>query len=369
MYESQALTGVLFNALSPDEWSRELCAFDDATIYQTAAYGVVRSRQNNLSRCTVVNDGRVVAMAQVRIASIPVLHTGIAYVGWGPVWRRHGDDIVDEHLSRMLRALRKEFVERRGYLLRIFPPVLTRDPWSESVGAIFKQEGFSLIERPDRTLVVDLRPPWDDLRKGLRKKWRYELGVAEKKEMKVVEGTGERLLDQALVLYREMHKRKQFAESVDTADYMRMQQLLDEPSKLRILVCSLENEPLAAIVYALVGDTGLALMAATSTKALKTNASYVVWWKMLCDLKARGATACDLGGISPEHNPGGYVFKSGMAPGPDADVKYLGQFELCQSASTRLLMTLADRVRKTTIGARARMWSLNPAHHKETEAA
>ena len=359
MNKSEILT-----TITPEEWARELTAFDDATVYQTVAHGVVRSGESNVQRFVMIDNGNVVAMAQVRIATIPFTPMRIAYVGWGPLWRRKGNGTSLSHLDQMLGALHDEFAVRQKKYLRVFPNVLTRDPLAAGIRDLFAARGFRHRHRPDRTLVVDLKPSIEEIRAGLRKGWRHDLVVAEKAGLRVTGGTSGNLIDQALVLYREMHDRKGFPEFIDAADYRRIQVLLDDQSKMRIMVCSIGDDPIAAIIYCLIGDTGLTLMAATGELALKNRASYLLWWRMLCDLKQRGAQWCDLGGISPEHNPGGYVFKSGIAHSPESDVEYLGQFEACSALATRVAVTAGDwartQVKQTVARTRALLAPKSP---------
>ena len=69
-------------------WYRILGDFDDANIFQTWAYGVVTSGRRNLSHLLLKEAGNIVSVAQARIVRVPLTHVGIAYIRWGPLWRR-----------------------------------------------------------------------------------------------------------------------------------------------------------------------------------------------------------------------------------------------------------------------------------------
>ena len=75
---------------TPEEWSRLLDLFEDANIYQTAAYGSVHWNERNLSRLVLRRDGEAVAIAQFRVVRPTPLKFGIAYLRWGPLWERRG---------------------------------------------------------------------------------------------------------------------------------------------------------------------------------------------------------------------------------------------------------------------------------------
>src|SRR6202167_718989 len=87
------------------EWSQMLDLFDDASIYQTAAYGEVRWGERNLSRMVLRRDGEVVGMAQLRIIRPTPLKFGMAYLRWGPLWKRRCRPLDPEVPIRLAFAI------------------------------------------------------------------------------------------------------------------------------------------------------------------------------------------------------------------------------------------------------------------------
>ena len=83
------------------EWSQMLDLFDDANIYQTAAYGEVRWGERNLSRLVLKRDGEVLGMAQLRIIRPTPFKFGMAYLRWGPLWKRRCRPLDPEVPVRM----------------------------------------------------------------------------------------------------------------------------------------------------------------------------------------------------------------------------------------------------------------------------
>ena len=152
-------------------------------------------------------------------------------------------------------------------------------------------------------------------------------------------GTDIRLYDEALRIYEEMHDRKGFTEFVDVAQFRNMQHRLSESHKMQILLCRLDGAPIAALAWATVGTAGLPLLAATGGKALQNDAAYVMWWKMLEWLKLNGFRYCDVGGINQERNPGGYIFKTGMAKKHGREMDLVGDFEYCRKGLSQLLLS------------------------------
>jgi hypothetical protein len=105
---------------SAAEWSQMLNLFDDANIYQTAAYGGVRWGEKNLSRLVLKRNGEVMGIAQLRIVRPTPLKFGIAYLRWGPLWERRGIPLDPEVPMRLARAIVDEYRKTRKYFRMSF---------------------------------------------------------------------------------------------------------------------------------------------------------------------------------------------------------------------------------------------------------
>src|SRR5271157_3774666 len=87
-------------------WSHILHEFDDANIYQTWSYGAVIGGPRNISHLVLRENGNIAAIAQARIARLPLINIGIAYVPWGPLYRRGAHRANAEVFRQAIRALR-----------------------------------------------------------------------------------------------------------------------------------------------------------------------------------------------------------------------------------------------------------------------
>ena len=115
--------------------------------------------------------------------------------------------------------MRNEYACRRGLVVRILPALF--DDQSEHFKPVLEREGFVQPphEVPQRTLLVNLEHPIDDLRKGLHEKWRYNLKKAEKNNLRVVEGFDDDLFGLCIDIYKETHGRKNFVETSDVHQF------------------------------------------------------------------------------------------------------------------------------------------------------
>lgn len=114
-------------------------------------------------------------------------------------------------------------------------------------------------------------------------------------------------------IYRQMRQRKTFETTVDEEEFMRIQEQLPEPHRMRILLCQENGATVAGLVATAMGDSAIYLLGATSDEGLNAKGAYLLQWNMIQWLKENGIRWYDLGGIDPEVNPGVYHFKKGFS--------------------------------------------------------
>jgi len=308
-------------------WHDLMLTFDDASLFQTWSYGRLSWGDESLSHIVLKKDGTDVAMAQLRLVRIPFLRTGVAYVASGPLWKRRDEPVDLVHLRNMLRALYREYVVRRRYVLQVLPRTIRDD--AAGIRRIFREEGFAWRSDPQQTVYVDLSAPLDEIRKGTRRKWRQTLQRAEKQAIVITEGSQMDIAGEAGQIIEEMKARKRYVEYGDMRRMIAVQGDLPDALKLRFALCKHEGTPVAVLAWFQAGKIGIPLVSATGNKGLELSASYPLYWRMIVYYKEHGFAWCDLGGLHRERNPGGYTFKTGLA-GDACEVKnYIGQFEAC----------------------------------------
>lgn len=298
-----------------ESWAEMLDLFLDANLYQTWAYGAVRWGRENLSHLVVKKDGEVLGICQLRIVRPTSLRCGIAYLRWGPLLRRQGKQCHPADVARVARALDEEYVRRRGLLLRVLPNAFVGSERAALIQSMFSSFRSESPRKDNvyRTLVVDLAPPVEELRRKLDKKWRNALSRAEKNELEIVEGSGIEEYRIFRQMYQEMLRRKAFETTVSVEQFEQIHEALPNNHRMQTLICRKAGVPVAGIVSSAMGDSAIYLLGATSDKGLTANGGYLLQWAWIQRLKERGVRWYDLGGIDPEHNPGVYHFKRGLS--------------------------------------------------------
>ena len=331
-----------------DEWFSLVTEFRDANLYQ------FWNADGGVSRLAVRRNGVWVAAAEVRLVSLPFLRGGVAYVFWGPLWRRRNaaDDLTD--FREAISALVQEYVHRRGMILLVNGRLVSGQ--DDQCVEIMRSEGLGVTpgRQVKRTLILDVSCSLEEIRRNLDKKWRNCLSKAERSGLTIEAGTGQDLFDAVLPLHDAMLSRKKLKPESDIHKYRRAQVELPEPLKMVTVLASLEGKPCAGAIYSSAGDTGVYLFGAASDVGLRTSASYLVHWNVIQHLQQRGVAYYDLNGINPDLNPGTYHFKRGLAGRITAEVTMLGQYEASLPTAANRCVKLAQRVREAIHRAGAR---------------
>ncbi|NVM03977.1 MAG: peptidoglycan bridge formation glycyltransferase FemA/FemB family protein, partial [Candidatus Helarchaeota archaeon] len=230
-----------------------------------------------------------------------------------------------------VQALRNEYVSGRRLFLRVLPKIIKGD--TDKFTSTLINEGFKWRSKVivDRTLLVDLSPSIENLRKGLNRKWRNHLSCAEKNDLEILEGNSTELYDMFISIYREMHKRKKFVTHTGIYEHRLIQKDLPDDFKMKIMVCKSNGKLCSSCICSAMGDTGYLVLGATSNFGRTINASYAVNWKILEWLRKGNYRWLDLCGINPIKNPGVYSFKVGFTGRNGKDVQYLGQFDAVEN--------------------------------------
>lgn len=352
---------VEIDRISQPDWHRHLAGFADANIYQSWSYGAACWGENNLSHLVLKNGSAIVGLGQLRIVRTPVIGSGVAYLRWGPLFQSQPGGPDAATLRQLLGALQQEYVTKRGLALRLIPNAFADMPRAKIFETVLKESGFKVAEANGvhRTMLVDLAPPLEEVRRKLEGKWRNQLNQSERNNLIVTEGSDDASWQVFETLYCDMMARKRFDTTVSIKDFAEIQKMLPEELKLRVFIARAEGEPVAAIACSFLGDTGIYLLGATNERALKLRAANLLQWEAIKKLKTLGIRYYDLGGIDPEANPGGFHFKSGLS---GHDVTQLPAHDFYRSSGQRLMLKTAFKA-----ASALRIWKVR--RHKTEVAA
>jgi len=287
----------------------------------------------------VALDGQAIGLAAVRIKKLPMLNVGIGYVGGGPLTQL-ADGINPSRLATVLSALRQHYVEDRGLLLRVSPP-LVPPALVELAQASYLSEGFEISPRVRgyRTMLLDLAPDVAAIKAGLAKRWKRQLNKGLKSDFELEVGTSEELFEQFCELFTRFVKWKGFEVEHGPGFHLEVHRLLPEAARYLVLLCRHQGQLAGGLVLARTGDTAVYVLGATNPDLRDLRPGHYLQFRAIEKLQEQGLRYYDLGGIDPEGNPGVYEFKAGMT---DVDISAPGPFECSPGIAQRLLLEAAE---------------------------
>lgn len=332
---------------NPDEttWETFVAHHPFGNILQSAAWGHFKARWGwTPVRLLVYQGDQPVAGAQVLMRTLP-LGRKLLYVPRGPVVSPDHTEaltVLLEELHRLARAHRAAFV--------------TLEPnWpisAEEAARLLAPAGFRPGARsiqPRATLVVDLRPPLEEILAHMKQKWRYNIRLSDRKGVTVRLGN-EKDFEVFHALMEETGRRDGFA--VRPMAYYRDAWQAFQPDRSALLIAEYRQVPLAALLVFRCGPVAYYLYGASSSRERQRMPNHALQWAAMQWAKAQGCERYDLWGIPAAalQNPsversgglwGVYRFKRGFG---GAAITYPGAFDAVYSVPVytayRLLATM-----------------------------
>jgi hypothetical protein len=296
------------------EWPEIAALFRDLSYEQTRAYSEAAAGRIGASSMPVIvarADGSLVAFAALRIKTIPVLGRGMAWAPSGPIVLPEGRPEPDrEELSAILLALRREFVEVQGHILRIrLSGTAMRGTAEVAVAA--ETAGFERAARPKpyRSVALDLSQSSESLQQALNSKWRSDLRFALKSELSVEKGQGPEFERRFLKLYETVRRVKGFSPDIPPEFHF---PLSSSDYNVDVMLARKNGEDLAGIVVGSCARSSTYLFGATAVAGRPLRAGYALQWAAILAAQSRGCLWYDLGGIDAENNPDVARFKERM---------------------------------------------------------
>jgi lipid II:glycine glycyltransferase (peptidoglycan interpeptide bridge formation enzyme) len=323
-----------------------------------ASEGSAVSEGSNVSSGSAVSKGCAASKSPLMVIRRR-LGPGVsfAYVPWGPELPTGfpGEDRArTAALEELARAL-QPFLPGDTAFIRFDPPW-----YAEGAGAVpppiyppFSRSGVD-IQAPD-TVLVDLRPPEELILRGMKPKWRYNIGLAGKRGV-AIRRADEEGLDIFYALLRETAKRdgisihgKEYYETLFShcRDYS-PGILAGGPPELRLYLAEHQGEVLASVILLFRGSEGVYLYGASSDHKRNLMAPYALQWRAMREAKAAGCLQYDLFGIPPGEDPahpmaGLYRFKTGFG---GRIIHRPGSWDYTYRPLVKRLFTTAETLRK-----------------------
>lgn len=287
---------------------------------------------------------------QLTIHKIPRLPFNIGYLPKGPM--------PDE---KMISELYKLGRENNCIFIQLEPGVVKPKNWSNWQLAIgnwqLPQAAHPLFTQ--YSFVLDLTKPEDELLKNMHSKTRYNIRVAQKHGVKIIEDDSDKAFEQYLKLTRETTKRQGFfahSENYHKLMWETLRQAQGKPSRDRLtahlLLAKHKNETLVAWILFVFKDTLYYPYGASSYKFRELMASNLMMWEAIKFGKELGLKKFDMwGSLGPNPDPkdpwyGFHRFKQGYGP---RLVEFVGSYDLVINKPVYEIYKIADKLRWTVL--------------------
>ena len=322
-------------------WDASLLAAEDYTVFQSYSWGEYKKRSGWRPARYWLRDknGTVLGMAQFLVKSLP-LGVAMLWAAGGPVlvFRKNSRDRVGELLEGLVAAVRADFPRS---LIRFDShlqgePLLSYQAHKVCLRPLVKiNSGFSIQLDPA------LAP--ETARQNMTSKHRYYAKKAGEVGIRWAAGNGDRQLRELSEIHREMVSAKQLGSTATSYQELEaMRELLGE--SLMVLTGYLEDAPITSCLVLLFGAKAFYSLASTGKRGRELSAAYAMFERLMQELRERGVTRFDFGGIDPV-NPaaeGVNHYKRGFG---GQLVEYLGEWESASSGLLRLGVNSALRLR------------------------
>jgi peptidoglycan pentaglycine glycine transferase (the first glycine) len=276
------------------EWDAFVAAHPHGSILQTDGWARLKNRFGwSSQRVWLRRDGRLAAGAQLLFRSVALGILKIAYMPHGPLvdWQD------EEQVAVLFNQIDQAMYQRGASLLKMEPFIWQDDPDSQVWLDICQQ--YELLTdtdsiQPPRTVMIDLRPSTEEILMAMKQKTRYNIRLAERKDVTVRQGTAEdiSIFNQ---LIRLTARRDDFG--VHQPDYYRAAYELFAPDNAALLLAEYQDEPLAGVMVFACGPKAAYLYGASSNEERQRMPSYAAQWAAMQWAKARGCTSYDMWGV------------------------------------------------------------------------
>lgn len=257
------------------EWDFFLLGLKNEEFLQSYEWGEFQAKEGNLClRIVGETDGTIGYLAQGFVHSLPL---GLKYL-----YLPHSAPLGEQELSEFL-----QFLKQQGFIFVRFEPVRE-----------ISYQNFKTLPTHHRqyeyTSVLDLTRPEEEILQSFHEKTRYNIRLAAKKGIKIVE---EKNSDIFWPLLKETYERDNIKSHSEK--YYRDFIALDGCTQLTAYY----NEiPLASLLLYTFGKTTVYVHGASSSEHRNLMAPYLLQWEAMTRSRARGTYFYDLGGVAKPEN-------------------------------------------------------------------
>jgi len=304
---------------------------------QSWDWGEFRKKMGQkIERFGIFENQKIIGSFQVFFHRIPHLPYTIGYFPKGPM-----------PTSKIMDALKKTGQKNKAIFIKLEPNVekLKIKSQKSKISKLGLIPGKSLFTR--HTMIIDLKKPEEELMANFHPKTRYNIRLAQRRGVKVVEDNSEKTFEQYWQLMKETTKRQHFYAH-NKIYHQKMWQIMQAAGIAHLLKATYHNKILAAWILFVFNQTLYYPYGASSHQHRNVMASNLIMWEAIRFGKKEGCQKFDLWG-TPGPNPkpddswyGFHRFKIGYNP---QIIEFIGTYDLILKPRLYQFYKLADKLR------------------------
>lgn len=220
------------------------------------------------------------------------------YAARAPILDYDAPDL-EKQMQAVLKPLKSISKKENSVFLRIDPAL----PENSKINL----SGFNKVShgfQPQHTLLIDLTQSEEDILKDMKPKGRYNIRLAEKKEVEIYKADPtqaaefEQDLEGFYKILQETTTRDVFSGH-DKTYYKHMLETLDQSHEAKLYLAKFEDKIIAGIIVTFFAQTATYYFGASSNEHRNVMAPYLLQWTAIQDAKKAKFKHYDFLGISP----------------------------------------------------------------------
>jgi len=156
--------------------------------------------------------------------------------------------------------------------------------------------------QPKEIFVIDISKSEDELLAQMKQKTRYNLRLAEKKNIKIIVSREEKYINEFLRLVKITAERDGITPHPE--NYYRQMIKIIPAENLQLYLAEYEGKIIAANIMIFFEDTAIYLHGASDNEFRNVMAPYLLQWRQIQDAKNKGCKKYDFGGVKTQGGKG-----------------------------------------------------------------
>jgi len=195
----------------------------------------------------------------------------------GLILSKDAENNTEEVFDLLVNKIKEISKREKIIFFRIAPPYKMNNELGIMNYEFIKPKILVNLKEPENTLILDLKKSEDELLKAMHQKTRYNIHLAEKKEIIIKQ---EKNIDIFYNLIQETAERDKI--NIFNKDYYKkLFAINSDDFKIILFIASYKSQPLAAIIVVGFGDTATYFYGASSNEKRNLMPNYLIQWEAI----------------------------------------------------------------------------------------